>query len=236
MATRVGEVRGEIGNSVTQELDEGRQLERFGAALPLKRRQRRLGELHIAARAPGQHVAGLRAREVIDGAGAHAAAHLDVGGAQLLHAAAMARAAEHPVADTEPVHDIEREQRDMRRPQHIAASVEHEIRQLVAGRRRCTPLTEPLQRGVVELQLRQGGNVTAEIAERLHALAPPFRQFLAGTSHGSTRHRQHETRIDVVVTGLDALTAEHAGRRPDARGIASFAITDDVENSRDHLD
>jgi hypothetical protein len=45
-----------------------------------------------------------------------------------MDAAAMGRPAHDLIGDAERIHDIERQQRDMRRLEHIAAGIEHEIR------------------------------------------------------------------------------------------------------------
>ena len=49
----VAEMGLELTDAVSQKQDERRHLERPRAALPLDRRQRRLGELHVATRTPG---------------------------------------------------------------------------------------------------------------------------------------------------------------------------------------
>jgi hypothetical protein len=72
--------------------------------------------------------------------------------AQLHDAATMGRPAHHPVGDAERVHNIEGEQRDVRRLEHVAASVEHEVRGLARLRHRRRLLPEPLQFVVIELQ------------------------------------------------------------------------------------
>ena len=52
-------------------------------------------------------------------------------GAELDDPAAMAGSAHDPIGNTERVHDVEREQRDVRGLEHVAAGVEHEIRRRV---------------------------------------------------------------------------------------------------------
>ena len=95
--------------------------------------KRRLGELHMTARAPGQHLTRLAAASLSMVFVSEAAGDLDVAGAHLPDAAAMARAAHDMVGDAERVHDVEGQQRDMRRLEHVAAGVEHEIRRVTSG-------------------------------------------------------------------------------------------------------
>ena len=78
-----------------QEEHERRHLERLRAAGLLDRRQGRLGELHVTARAPRHHLPGLAARELVHGVFGEAAGGGDVAGAHLHDAAAMTRAAQH---------------------------------------------------------------------------------------------------------------------------------------------
>ena len=89
----------------------------------------------------------------------------------------MGRAAHHPVGDAERVHDVERQQRDVRRLQDVAAGIEDEVGRLAAlVRERRRPLPEPRQHGFVELQARQHLDVLAQPAEALDAAAPALRQ------------------------------------------------------------
>src|SRR4051812_31653275 len=96
----------------------------------------------------------------------------------------MAGPAHHLVADAERVHDIEREQRDMRRLEYVAAGIEYEVRDLGRRRYRRRFLAEPLQHLAVELQAREHGDVAAEIAVPLHAEAAPVGQFAFGLGGG----------------------------------------------------
>src|SRR5258707_13424517 len=111
------------------------------AILLLDRRQGQFCKLDIAARAPGDDLTGLGARQLLHRARAHAPGHLDVARAQLHDAATMARSAHDLVTDAEHIHDIESKQRDVWRLEHIAASVKYEVRRLYGRRYRCRFLT-----------------------------------------------------------------------------------------------
>jgi hypothetical protein len=91
-------------------------------------RQRRLGELHLARRTPGQHLSGLAVSELVQRTFGDATGSGDIAGAHLHDAAAMGRAAHHLIGDAEGVHNVERKQRDVRRLEHVAAGVKNEIR------------------------------------------------------------------------------------------------------------
>jgi hypothetical protein len=85
----------------------------------------------------------------------HAAGGRDVAGAHLHHAATMSRTAHDLVSDAERIHDVEGKERDMRRLEHIAAGVEHEVGPLVGtvrGYRTLGALPQPFKQCVVELQ------------------------------------------------------------------------------------
>ena len=148
--------------------------------------------------------------------------------------------AHHPVGDAERVHHVEGEQRDVRRLEHVAAGVEDEIRLLGRFRvaeppARLGALAEPLQHLAGELHAREHVDVLAELAEIHHALAPARRRLVAPARHRDPRHRQKEARIDALVARLDAFAAEHAGVRPPARRLRTFAGAQDVEYARDHV-
>jgi len=64
----------------------------------------------------------------------------------------MGRPTHHPVGNAERIHDIESEQRDVRRLKHIAAGVEYEVRSLVRPGYRRRFLAEPFQYFAIELQ------------------------------------------------------------------------------------
>src|SRR5258706_7893432 len=158
------QVRLQLSEPAVEEPDEWRHLERSRAKLSLDRRQCQFCKLDVAARAPGDYLTGLGARQLFHRARAHAPGHLDVARAQLHDAATMARSAHDLVSDAEHIHDIEGKQRDMRRLEHIAASVKYEVRRLCGRRYRCRFLTQPFQYLAIELQTREHRHITAEIA------------------------------------------------------------------------
>src|ERR1700680_4580449 len=85
---------------------ERRHLERTRTAGFFDSRKRGLGELDVAARAPGDELARFCPRELVHGALGKPAGGRDVSGAHLHDAAAMARAPEHLIGDAERVHDV----------------------------------------------------------------------------------------------------------------------------------
>ena len=103
----------------------------------------------------------------------------------------------------------------MRRLEHVAAGVEHEVRRLdlLAGAA-ARPLPEPLQQVIGREHAREMRNVAVDLAEAVDAQPAPVLRFVLGARHGDARHHQQEARIDPVVAGLDALAAEHAGVGP----------------------
>ena len=117
--------------------------------------------------------------------------------------ATMGRPAHHLVADAERIHDVERQQRDMRGLQQVAAGVEDEVRRgvaalIVAAAGSRDPLAEPRQNVVVELHARLHGDLAIELAEGLDALAALVARLGAGLGHGQPRHGEHEARIDPI--------------------------------------
>jgi hypothetical protein len=123
----------------------------------------------------------------------------------------------------------------MRRLEHIAAGVEHDVRQLfiVRGRPAARPLAEPLQRVVAELQMRQDADVLAHAAEALHAELAALAR-LGALRHGEPSHREQEARVDAVVAGLDAFAAQHAGLGPALRLLPAFAQPHYVQHAGHH--
>src|ERR1700742_781604 len=73
----------------------------------------------------------------------------------------------------------------------------------------------------------------ADGAEALHAAAPPLRQLGGGLDGGGARHCQQEARIDALVTRLDAIATEDAGRGPLMRRLRSLAMAKDVDDAGD---
>ena len=152
-----------------------------------------------------------------------------------LGAAAMGRPAHHLIVGADHVHDVEAEQRDVRRLQHVAAGVEHHVRQFGARRFLRRLLAEADQRLFGQLQPRQharrprrscGTTVTPCLRRSAGVLVVPH--------HREPRHRQQEARIDAVVAGLDALAAGHAGLGPFLGFRRALAEAQDVEHAGDH--
>jgi hypothetical protein len=141
----------------------------------------------------------------------------------------------HPVANAERVHDIEGEQSDVRRLEHITAGVEHEVRDFSRLRHRCRLLAEPLQHVAIELQTREYSHVPAEITEFPNTLTAPVGELILGLRHRDTRHREQEARVNSVVASLYALTTEHARRSPFARRVGTKAGAHDVEHTTDNV-
>ena len=136
-----------------------------------------------------------------------AARYFNIAGARLNDAATMAGSAHHIIGDAERVHDVERQKRDVRRLEHVAAGVEHEIGAFAGlGRRTAVQpladaLAEPRQIGVVELHARQHIGAVGDQAEILDAFLAPFARLVLLSRHGDARHRQQEARIDALRTG-----------------------------------
>jgi hypothetical protein len=145
----------------------------------------------------------------------------------------VARAAHHLIGDPNRVHDIEGEQRDVRRLEHVAAGVEHEIRQRVRGGHRDGFLPEPLQEHIVELQAGYVVHVARDLAEILHPVPAPVALRVIVPRHGDARHVQEEARIDAVVARLDAFPAQHAGVRPLARRLRPLPMPQDIDDPVD---
>ena len=83
-------------------------------------------------------------RQLVERAGGLPAGRFEIAGAQLDDAAAMVRPAHHAIGDAERIHDVEREQRDVRRLQHVAAGIEDEVRPLApCASSRVEPRREP---------------------------------------------------------------------------------------------
>jgi hypothetical protein len=62
-----------------------------------------------------------------------AAGGVDVTGSHLHHTAAMRGAAHDVVAHVDSIHDVEREQGNVRSLEHVAAGVEHDVRRFRGG-------------------------------------------------------------------------------------------------------
>ena len=231
--------RAQLSETIAQEEHERRHLERPRAAHPLDLRHRHFADLDLAGRTPRDHLSGLALRQLVDRRLGHPAVGLGVARAQPHHAAAMGRPAHHLPGHAERVHDVEREQRDVRRLQHIAAGVEHEVRPLRSRARAETwasvgHLSEPLEQRIVELHLGEIAHVAIDQAERLDAALAQLGRGRLRFGHGGARDREQEARVDAVVAGAHAVSAHHAGVRPVARGFVAAAVAQDVDDAVDH--
>src|SRR6185295_20177807 len=97
-------------------------------------------------------------------------------------------------------------------------------------------LAEPGEQFVVELHLRNVGDVARDLAKAVDALTPPLRRLILVPRHRDPRHAEHEAWIDAVVAGLDAFAGEHAGICPFARRLGAVAGAQDVDDAGDHGD
>ena len=143
----------------------------------------------------------------------------------------MAGSAHHPMADRKRVHDVEREQGNMRCLEHVATSVEHEIRRFIRGRYRRWALAQPHERCAAKLQARQRGDVAAGLAELDHAVVAAIGEIKILSPHSAPRHRQKEARIDAIVAGLDAGPAQHAGCCPPAGRVRPIAGSQELDDA-----
>ena len=119
----------------------------------------------------------------------------------------MARTAQHLIGDAERIHDVERKQRNVRGLEHVAAGVEHEIGRRLGLGVAAGLLAQPREQFVVELHLRNVGDVARDLAKAVDALTAPLRRLILVSRHRHPRHAEHEARIDAVVAGLDAFAA-----------------------------
>ena len=174
-------------------------------------------------------------RQLIDAVGSHPSGHFEIARPHLHDAATMAWAAHHLIADAERIHDVEGEQRDMRRLEHVAAGVEHEIRRLARCGGRGRFLAEPRQHLIVDLKLRQHRYVASEVAVFLQALAPPCRQIVTGFGSRDARHGEQKAWIDAFVAGRNAFAAERAGLRPCPRRVGPVAVAKDIDDAADDI-
>src|SRR6266849_9250911 len=198
--------------------------------------QRELGELHMAACAPGENLAVLRARELVQGVLRDAPRYVQIAGAELDDPAAVRRSAHDPIGDAERIHHVERKQRDVRRLEDVATGIKHEIRLLrTFGAAETTAgigaLAEPLQHLAGELHAREHRHVLAQLAEIPDALPPARGHLVAALCHRDARHGEQEAWIDGLVAGLDAFAAEYAGRGPFARGFGPIAGAHQIEHA-----
>ena len=169
--------------------------------------------------------------ELVDGVVGEAAERVDVAGAKLAGAAAVRRAAHHLIVGADHVHDVEAEQRDVRRLQHVAAGVEHDVRQFGARRLLRRPLAEPDQRLLDSCSRDSTLTSWPILRNTLTPCLAPLVRRLVVSHHRKPRHRQQEARIDAVVAGLDAFAAGHAGLGPFLGFRRALAEAQDVEHA-----
>ena len=152
------------------------QVERLGAELQLVIRQRHLADRDLAGRAPRQHRRGAGRGEPVDRRVGHLAVADEIAGAVLVYAAALADPAHDLVIDLEQVENVEAQQRDVRRLQHVAAGIKDHVGR--AGARFVRRL-EARQRLGRHLQPRQHPHAAAHRPEAL----PPARRRAACRRH-----------------------------------------------------
>src|SRR6516162_10378648 len=148
----------------------------------------------------------------------------------------MGRAAHYLVGYAERIHNVEREQRDMRCLEHVAAGVENEIRRLRSVVLRAlgalAPLPQPLQRRVIELDARQLHDFARHFAETVDAVLA-LDPWIRLARHFHPGYVQQKARIDSIIAGLDAFAGQDAGIGPFARGVVAVAGADDVDDAAD---
>ena len=111
-------------------------------------------------------------------------------------------------------------QRHVRRLEHVAAGVEHEVRALARLRGRAVlqalvhVLAEPRKFALIKLHARENIHAIGNQPEVFDALLAPIAQLGGLLRQGDARHRQQEARIDAFVAGRDAVAGERATFRP----------------------
>src|SRR5690349_7597796 len=135
----------QILKAIRQKQHERCHLERPRPAHLLDRRQCRFRELYMATGAPGDD-AGFSFGKLVERICGDTSGYFDITGACLNDAAAMAWASHDLIGNPKRIHYIERQKGDMRRLEHIAASIEDEVRPLpgFGGRTGLKPLVYPL--------------------------------------------------------------------------------------------
>jgi hypothetical protein len=215
---------------LADEQREWRHFERPRTARLFDRRQCRLGELHLTRRTPRQHLPALAARKLVERAFGDTAGCRDVAGAHLHDAAAMRRSAHHLIGDAERIHDVEGEECDVRRLEHVAAGVKNEIRRLFCATRLLGALPQALQQCVIELDARQMRDLARNFAETIDAIFALYCR-VGPARHLDPRHVQQEARINAVVAGLDTFARENAGIGPFAGGLIALAGAHNVDDA-----
>ena len=130
-------------------------------------------ELHLARRAPRQRPRCCRC-QAVDRAVRNPPRCCQIARSELQHAATRGRPAHHPVAHPHRVHDIQRQQRDMRRLHDVAAGVEYHLRRILA----VVVPAKPGQRFRRKLQTRQDAHALRHPAKPGKRRLPPLNRCL----------------------------------------------------------
>ena len=133
--------RGERVGVVGEKHQKRVQVEGPRAEPRLVARQRHFADLHLAARAPGQHGRGAGRGEAVDRRVADPRGIFEIAFAELIDAAALPGPAHDLVVDAEEIEHVEAQQRDVRGLQDIAAGIEDDIGRALARLLRICPLT-----------------------------------------------------------------------------------------------
>jgi hypothetical protein len=144
----------------------------------------------------------------------------------------MRRATHDVVAHVDGVHDVEREQRDMRRLEHVAAGVEDDVGRFRGGALRARVLAEACELRIGQLHLRKMRDIARDQPETFDAGLALLARLVSGARHCDTGHVKEKARVGAVVTHLDAFAREHAGACPFARGLRPVAGAQNVEHTR----
>ena len=202
---------GQLVGMVGEEDQERVQVEGPRAELRFIARQRDLADLQLAARAPREHGRGAGRGEAVDRGKADPRGVGEIAFAELVDAAALARPAHDLVIDAQQIEGVETQQRDVRRLQDVAAGVEDDVGRALP--RRGVEPAQPRQGLRRHLQPRQDAHAAAHPLEGL----PPagVERFIAGLGAGKAAGQlDHETRVDAVIAGRDAVAAAAAHRGP----------------------
>src|SRR5579875_1816303 len=215
-----------------QKHEERVQIERPPAEMRLVIGQADLAQLQLAARAPGQDSRGSGRREAVDRGEADARGVLESALAELIDPAALPGTAHDFVIDAEQVEDVEAEQRDVGRLQDVAAGIEDHLGRPGAG----PPFepAQPRQRLGRHLQPRQHAHAAAH---RGKAVAPALVErhpvpLAAGKAAGEL---DHETGIDAIAAGRDAVAAAAAHLGPAHRSLVAAAAGRQIDDRRRRL-
>ena len=137
------------------------------------------------------------------------------------------------VVEAEGVHDVEAEQRDVRRLAQIAAGVEHDVDRAFVAKAAGILVAEACQQVGGHLHAGEHAYTLAHLAELLGAdLALLVWRPAAG--HCEARQRQHEAGVDAFRAGWDARAAAGADGGPSLGGGRAGPAGDDVAYGGSH--